>query len=125
MADRAVIKTADAERKVIQPEGLQASIDQAVKVVPLGQAVPTRCRALVTLLSRWCRNADGCHVGPCQLCTVFGPPVLPPAAGRSFVRPSGTEDVVRVYAEAHTQQQADDLAKQVACFVSEQAGAIS
>lgn len=32
---------------------------------------------------------------------------------RSFVRPSGTEDVVRVYAEAATQDEADQLAKQV------------
>ena len=53
------------------------------------------------------------------------PPTLPPAAGRSFVRPSGTEDVVRVYAEAQTQQQADDLAKQIARFVAEQAGGVS
>ena len=36
-----MVKTADAERKVVQPEGLQASIDQAVKVVPSGQAVLT------------------------------------------------------------------------------------
>lgn len=30
--------------------------------------------------------------------------------GRAFVRPSGTEDVVRIYAEAATRQAADDLA---------------
>ncbi|CAH0721176.1 unnamed protein product, partial [Brenthis ino] len=35
-------------------------------------------------------------------------------SGRSFVRPSGTEDVVRVYAEADTQQSADKLAAEVA-----------
>jgi len=34
--------------------------------------------------------------------------------GRCFVRPSGTEDVVRVYAEAATQPQADELALLVA-----------
>jgi len=47
------------------------------------------------------------------------PPALQPALdelmarfpqGRCFVRPSGTEDVVRVYAEAETQAQADELA---------------
>lgn len=32
---------------------------------------------------------------------------------RSFVRPSGTEDVVRIYAEAEEQQVADDLATRV------------
>lgn len=35
-------------------------------------------------------------------------------AGRSFVRPSGTEAVVRVYAEAASQQEADALAAAVA-----------
>jgi phosphoacetylglucosamine mutase len=34
--------------------------------------------------------------------------------GRAFVRPSGTEDVVRVYAEADTQASADALASAVA-----------
>jgi len=35
------------------------------------------------------------------------------ANARSFVRPSGTEDVVRVYAEANTQELADKLAHDV------------
>lgn len=35
-------------------------------------------------------------------------------AGRAFVRPSGTEDVVRVYTEATTQEAADKLALDVA-----------
>ncbi|WVZ72810.1 hypothetical protein U9M48_021212 [Paspalum notatum var. saurae] len=39
------------------------------------------------------------------------------AQGRCFVRPSGTEDVVRVYAEASTQVEADSLAKSVAHHV--------
>lgn len=34
--------------------------------------------------------------------------------GRAFVRPSGTEDVVRVYAEGATQEAADALALDVA-----------
>ncbi|KAF7320393.1 Phosphoacetylglucosamine mutase [Mycena kentingensis (nom. inval.)] len=38
--------------------------------------------------------------------------------GRSFVRPSGTEDVVRVYAEAVGKTQADELAFRVAGLVS-------
>ncbi|EFA09778.2 phosphoacetylglucosamine mutase [Tribolium castaneum] len=42
--------------------------------------------------------------------------------GRSFVRPSGTEDIVRVYAEAATREQADELALQVARKVHEMAG---
>lgn len=37
--------------------------------------------------------------------------------GRSFVRASGTEDAVRVYAEAATRGEADDLASKVAGLV--------
>lgn len=44
--------------------------------------------------------------------------------GRSFVRPSGTEDVVRVYAEASTQKSADALAREVAIQVFRLGGGI-
>ena len=44
--------------------------------------------------------------------------------GRSFVRPSGTEDVVRVYAEASTQEGADELAYLVGLAVHELAGGV-
>ena len=43
------------------------------------------------------------------------------AAGRTFVRPSGTEDVVRVFAEAETKELADKLANTVADFVRQEA----
>ncbi|KAF9270110.1 phosphoacetylglucosamine mutase [Marasmius fiardii PR-910] len=43
-------------------------------------------------------------------------------SGRSFVRPSGTEDVVRVYAEAAIKSQADELAFRVAGLVYDEAG---
>ncbi|XP_016201523.1 phosphoacetylglucosamine mutase [Arachis ipaensis] len=39
--------------------------------------------------------------------------------GRCFVRPSGTEDVVRVYAEASSQEAADSLANSVAKLVDQ------
>ena len=42
--------------------------------------------------------------------------------GRCFVRPSGTEDVVRVYAEAETQAQADELALLTAQAAYDHAG---
>ena len=38
-------------------------------------------------------------------------------SGRSFVRASGTEDAVRVYAEASTRSEADDLATKVTSLV--------
>ena len=37
--------------------------------------------------------------------------------GRTFVRPSGTEDVVRVYAEAKSAVEAETLAQQIADLV--------
>ncbi|CAF3635603.1 unnamed protein product [Adineta steineri] len=40
-------------------------------------------------------------------------------SGRAFVRPSGTEDIVRVYAEATTQVEADKLADEVRKVVEE------
>ncbi|ORY08426.1 Phosphoacetylglucosamine mutase [Basidiobolus meristosporus CBS 931.73] len=42
--------------------------------------------------------------------------------GRSFVRPSGTEDVVRVYAEAATRHECDELAFKVGGLIFDQAG---
>ena len=45
-------------------------------------------------------------------------------SGRSFVRPSGTEDVVRVYAEAATQEAAGELALAVARQVHQVAGGV-
>ncbi|XP_069788307.1 phosphoacetylglucosamine mutase [Narcine bancroftii] len=43
---------------------------------------------------------------------------------RAFVRPSGTEDVVRVYAEADTQISADTLAYEVSLVVYNMAGGV-
>ncbi|KAM4771947.1 phosphoacetylglucosamine mutase [Rhinophrynus dorsalis] len=43
---------------------------------------------------------------------------------RAFVRPSGTEDVVRVYAEADTQENADALAHEVSLAVFHLAGGV-
>lgn len=40
--------------------------------------------------------------------------------GRSFARPSGTEDAMRVYAEAATRSEADDLASKVALIIKEE-----
>ncbi|XP_037375922.1 phosphoacetylglucosamine mutase [Talpa occidentalis] len=43
---------------------------------------------------------------------------------RAFVRPSGTEDIVRVYAEADSQESADSLAHEVSLAVFQLAGGI-
>ncbi|KAF9187689.1 Phosphoacetylglucosamine Mutase [Haplosporangium sp. Z 767] len=70
--DRSIFKTVDAERKLVEPAGLQDAIDAIV---------------------------------------------LKFRDGRSFVRPSGTEDVVRVYAEAATRPETDELAFRIAGLV--------
>jgi phosphoacetylglucosamine mutase len=62
VANRHAFQTEDAERRLVNPKGLQGKIDDLV------------------------RRYEG---------------------GRSFVRPSGTEDVVRVYAEAVIRAHAD------------------
>lgn len=41
---------------------------------------------------------------------------------RAFVRPSGTEDIVRIYAEAATQEECEILAKEVSAAVYDMAG---
>ncbi|MCH0628956.1 hypothetical protein JNB11_03135 [Kocuria palustris] len=62
--DRTIFKTTDAERKLVEPAGLQSKIDELVAKYP---------------------------------------------QGRSFVRASGTEDAVRVYAEAAKPEHAQEL----------------
>eukprot|EP00793_Prasinoderma_coloniale_P004614 PRCOL_00000375-RA len=59
-------------------------------------------------------NAETLCVAPAALQPLVDAAVAKVDAGRSFVRPSGTEDIVRVYAEARTQEQADALAEEVA-----------
>ena len=44
--------------------------------------------------------------------------------GRAFVRPSGNEDVVRIYAEALTQTSADTLAREVSVQVFRLGGGV-
>jgi phosphoacetylglucosamine mutase len=79
VADRSVISTTDAERRVAEPKALQDKIDELVAGVP---------------------------------------------GGRSFVRPSGTEDVVRVYAEADSVEEMEKLATSVAKAVYQLAGGL-
>jgi len=41
--------------------------------------------------------------------------------GRAFVRPSGTEDILRVHAEAKTQENADKLAEEIKYYLKKYA----
>ena len=89
--DRNAIRTVpgSAERRCQAPEGLQAAIDAAVAEAGAGEGEGGR------------GEGEGGGGG----------------MARAFVRPSGTEDVVRVYAEASTQAGADALAKKVEALV--------
>ncbi|CAN6463274.1 unnamed protein product [Victoria cruziana] len=62
-------------------------------------------------------NAETTVVEPKGLQEAIDSEVAKYSQGRSFVRPSGTEDVIRVYAEASTQDAADTLAQSVANHV--------
>jgi len=69
-------------------------------------------------------NADRQLVEPAVLQPLIDSLVKKYNSGRAFVRPSGTEDVVRVYAEAETQDAADELAYLIACEVFDKAGGV-
>jgi phosphoacetylglucosamine mutase len=60
---------------------------------------------------------------PVALQTVIDAVVAKYASGRALARPSGTEDAVRVYAEAETQTP-DKLALEVSQAIFEHAGGI-
>ncbi|OAD57515.1 Phosphoacetylglucosamine mutase [Eufriesea mexicana] len=77
--DKSVIKTTNAERQCISPEGLQDKIDE--------------------LVSQYNK-------------------------GRSFVRPSGTEDIVRIYAECENVDDVNGLVMDVAYLVLKHTGEV-
>ncbi|OMO92470.1 hypothetical protein COLO4_17563 [Corchorus olitorius] len=62
-------------------------------------------------------NAETVAVSPPGIQEAIDAEIAKYPKGRCFIRPSGTEDVVRVYAEAATQEDADSLANSVAKLV--------
>ncbi|KAI9595712.1 hypothetical protein BDF19DRAFT_441339 [Syncephalis fuscata] len=69
-------------------------------------------------------NADQQLTSPANLQALIDATVAKFTLGRSFVRPSGTEDVVRVYAEAATRHECDELAFRVAGIVFDNGGGV-
>ncbi|CEP17379.1 hypothetical protein [Parasitella parasitica] len=69
-------------------------------------------------------NAERQLVEPAGLQNEIDALVAKYTNGRSFVRASGTEDAVRVYAEAATRAETDDLAFKVAQLVYDRAGGV-
>ncbi|KAG2426457.1 hypothetical protein HXX76_011688 [Chlamydomonas incerta] len=69
-------------------------------------------------------DAERVCVSPAGLQEAINAIVAKVPQGRAFARPSGTEDAVRVYAEATTQEAADGLAREVARAVYDLAGGV-
>eukprot|EP01134_Creolimax_fragrantissima_P005688 CFRG5688T1 len=69
-------------------------------------------------------NAERQTTSPAGLQEAIDSAVVKYAKGRSFVRPSGTEDVVRVYAEAATRKECDELAYEIARITHQIAGGV-
>ncbi|KAH9620734.1 hypothetical protein KSS87_007678 [Heliosperma pusillum] len=64
-------------------------------------------------------NAETVAVQPAGIQDAIDAQTVKYRHGRCFIRPSGTEDVIRVYAEAATQEEADCLANSVAKIVDQ------
>ncbi|EDW40350.1 GL24942 [Drosophila persimilis] len=69
-------------------------------------------------------NAERVCVKPEGLQTEIENVVSNYKRGRAFVRPSGTEDIVRVYAEAATKEDTENLAYEVGVLVQRLAGGV-
>ncbi|KAI8365317.1 uncharacterized protein BYT42DRAFT_589518 [Radiomyces spectabilis] len=69
-------------------------------------------------------NAERQLVEPAGLQAEIDANVAKYSNGRSFVRASGTEDAVRVYAEAATRSETDELAYKIAQIVYDRAGGV-
>ncbi|MCL4127857.1 UNVERIFIED_CONTAM: hypothetical protein GTU68_000984 [Idotea baltica] len=92
--------------------------DQAYQDLPNKLAkVTVKDRSVITTT-----DAERCCVTPLGLQDALNSLVGQYPRGRSFVRPSGTEDIVRVYAEAASQEHVLKLCSQVAQLVYDRAG---
>ncbi|XP_009595404.1 phosphoacetylglucosamine mutase isoform X1 [Nicotiana tomentosiformis] len=67
-------------------------------------------------------NAETVAVQPIGIQEAINAEIAKYPRGRCFIRPSGTEDVIRVYAEATSQDAADALASSVAKLVDQYLG---
>ena len=71
-----------------------------------------------------CNASETKLVSPASLQKTLGSLMSEVENGRVFARPSGTENVVRIYAEAKSQEEADSLAIKAAQAVHEAAGGV-
>ncbi|CAI8033192.1 Phosphoacetylglucosamine mutase [Geodia barretti] len=108
--DRMVVKTTDFERNCVSPEGLQEAIDTLVASKPRARSFVRCYIQQLKLHVSWLKISEVKRKNSENSRWV------------SHIQPSGTEDVVRVYAEAETQALADELTVQVAAKVFDLAG---
>jgi phosphoacetylglucosamine mutase len=99
--DRTVIQVNHNETQVVQPKQLQDALDTEMQ-----QRTTTKTATPLPMTAA--TDDDD---------ALDGTP-------RCFVRPSGTEDVVRIYAEGRTQTEADSLARAAAQRVHQLCGGI-
>lgn len=78
--------------------------------------VPDRSQISTTNAGRTCTRPEGIQEGIDSMLDNYGP------GARCFVRPSGTEDCVRIYAEAQDQSLADKLSQDVGELVRKLCG---
>lgn len=64
-----------------------------------------------------CNSNESCCLQPASVQPLLQTAMQEVTKGRTFIRPSGTEDVVRVYAEAASREEADSLANAAARIV--------
>lgn len=101
--DRNIISTNDNETRVLKPIELQSALDNLVSSM-ISSSLSSSSSSAVSEANS---NQSSSSI------TKHDPKVIM----RTFVRPSGTENVVRIYAEAPTQKDADELATHAAALV--------
>ncbi|KAK5844439.1 hypothetical protein PVK06_000578 [Gossypium arboreum] len=113
--------------------GQQKAALRLLSVIKLiNQAVGDALSCLLSVEAILQQKGQSCRQNSCPVATTnaetvaIRPPGIQEAIdaetvkypkGRCFIRPSGTEDDIRVYAEASTQEAADSLAKSIAKIV--------
>ncbi|PPS05550.1 hypothetical protein GOBAR_AA15103 [Gossypium barbadense] len=111
---------------------LKAAIRLLSVIKLINQAVGDALSCLLSVEAILQQKGQSCRQNSCPAATTnaetvaIRPPGIQEAIdaetvkypkGRCFIRPSGTKDVIRVYAEASTQEATDSLAKSVAKIV--------
>lgn len=120
--DRNVITTTNAERHCLTPVGLQEEIDKVVSKYPKGRSfvrykilylLCTKSSKIQSMRNTFIKNIRHMYI-LFQLCSNHD----------TFFRPSGTEDIVRIYAECENSSNVDVLATEVASLVYKLAGGV-